>query len=156
MNPKVHYIPAGYHTATPYLIVQDAARAIEFYKKAFGASEVLRMPTPEGKVADAEIQIGDSRVMMADESPQCGARSPSSYGGTPVSMCLYVKDCDAVLAKAMELGAKSLRAVQDQFYGDRSGTIVDPFGHQWTIATHQEDVSDEEMRKRAAAMFGKK
>ena len=94
--------------------------------------------------------------MMADESPQCGARSPSSYGGTPVSMCLYVKDCDAVLAKAMELGAKSLRAVQDQFYGDRSGTIVDPFGHQWTIATHQEDVSDEEMRKRAAAMFGKK
>lgn len=153
---KTNYIPAGYHTATPYLIVNGAARAIEFYKRAFDATEAVRMDEPGGKVGHAEIKIGDSVIMLADEHPEINARGPQSIGGTPVSLLLYVPDCDAVVAKAVSLGAKVLKPVQDQFYGDRSGTFADPFGHQWTIATHKEDVSPEEMQKRIAALYGGK
>jgi PhnB protein len=141
-------IPDGYHTVTPYLIVKDAAGAIDFYKKAFGAQELMRFPGPGGKVGHAEIRVGDSRVMLADEHPQMGAVSPQSLGGTPVGLCLYVKDVDALAKQAIAAGAKVLRPVQDQFYGDRSGTLEDPFGHKWTIATHKEDVSHEEMCRR--------
>ena len=153
---KTKYIPDGYHTATPYLIVNGGARAIEFYKQAFGAAEVLRMDAPGGKVGHAEIKIGDSHIMLADEHPEMDARSPQAIGGTPVGLMLYLQDCDSVVARAVSLGAKMVKPVQDQFYGDRSGTILDPFGHKWTIATHKEDVSPEEMQKRAAAMFGNK
>jgi PhnB protein len=153
---KTSYTPAGYHTATPYLIVNGAARAIEFYKRAFGATEAVRMEGPDGKVGHAEIKIGDSCIMLADEHPEMDARSPQAIGGTPVSLMLYVPDCDAIVAKAVSLGAKVLKPVQDQFYGDRSGTLADPFGHKWTIATHTEDVSPGEMQKRAAALYGGK
>ncbi|MGA2748596.1 MAG: VOC family protein [Verrucomicrobiota bacterium] len=156
MKPKVHYIPDGFRAVTPYLFVQDAARAIEFYMQAFGAREVMRMPMPNGKIGHAEIQIGDSRIMLADEAPQINARSPVSVGGTPVLICLYVEDCDAVIARAVALGAKVSRPAQDHFYGDRSGTLTDPFGHLWTVATHKEDVTIEETQKRAAALFGAK
>ena len=151
---KTKYIPDGYHTATPYLIVTGAARALDFYKRAFGAQEVLRMDSPDGKVMHAEIKIGDSHIMLADEYPDMDARSPQTIGGTPVSLMLYLEDADGVTARAVSAGAKLLRPVQDQFYGDRCGTIADPFGHKWTIATHKEDVSPDEVRKRAAAMFG--
>ena len=153
---KTNYIPTGYHTATPYLIVNGAARAIDFYRQVFGATEEVRMDEPGGKVGHAEIRIGDSVIMLADEHPEINARSPQSIGGTPVSLLLYVPDCDAVVAKAVSLGAKVLKPLQDQFYGDRSGTLADPFGHQWTIATHTEDVSPEEMQKRIAALYGGK
>jgi len=156
MAKKTKYIPDGFHTATPYLIVNGAARAIEFYKQAFGATEVMRIGAPGGKVGHAEIKIGDSHLMLADEHPEMDARSPQAIGGTPVGLMLYLQDCDSVVAKAVSLGAKVVKPVQDQFYGDRSGTILDPFGHKWTIATHKEDVSPEEMKKRAAAMFGNK
>lgn len=144
-------IPEGYHSITPYLIVTGAASAIEFYKHAFGAKEVLRIPHPDGRIAHAELQMGDSRIMLADEFPEMGARSPMSLGGTPVSVLLYVEDVDEVTKRALAAGAKMLRPVKDRFYGDRTGTLSDPFGHQWTIATHKEDVSPEEMQKRAAA-----
>src|SRR2546425_12944491 len=153
---KTKYIPDGYHTATPYLIVTGAVRALEFYKQVFGAAEVLRMDGPDGKVMHAEIKIGDSHIMLADEFPEMDARSPQTIGGTPVSLMLYLEDADAVTARAVSAGAKLLRPVQDQFYGDRCGTIADPFGHKWTIATHKEDLSPEEVRKRAAALFGNK
>ena len=143
-------IPEGYHSVTPYLIVTGAASAIEFYKHAFGAKEVMRVPHPDGRVGHAELQIGDSRIMLADEFPEIGARSPMSLGGTPVGIQLYVDDVDDVAARALAAGAKMLRPVKDQFYGDRSGTLNDPFGHQWTISTHKEDVSPEEMKRRAA------
>jgi len=153
---KANYVPAGYHTATPYLIVNGAARAIEFYKQVFGATELLRMPAPGGKLGHAEIKIGDSNIMLADEFPEMDARGPQSIGGTPVSLMLYFEDCDAVTARAVASGATVLRPVQDQFYGDRSGTVLDPFGHKWTIATHKEDLSPAELQKRAAALFGQK
>jgi PhnB protein len=156
MNPKVHPVPDGFHAVTPYLIVHDAPRAIEFYQQAFGAREILRMPMPNGKIAHAEIQIGDCRLMLADESPDANFRGPLSFGGTPVSLCLYVEDCDAVIARAAALGAAMVRPLQDQFYGDRSGTLADPFGHVWTVATHKEDLTMEEIGKRAAALFGSK
>jgi PhnB protein len=156
MASKTHYIPEGYHTATPYLVVNGGARAIEFYKQAFGATEMVRMDAPGGKIGHAEIKIGDSYIMLADEHPEMDARSPQTIGGTPVGLCLYVEDCDTMFKRAISLGAKSLKPLQDQFYGDRSGTILDPFGHKWTIATHKEDVSPEEMQKRVAALFGKK
>ena len=140
MNAKVNYIPAGYHTVTPYLIVNGVARAIDFYKQAFGATEVVRIAGPGGKIGHAEIKIGDSRIMLADEFPEMDARGPQTIGGTPVGLMLYFEDADAVTARAISAGAKVLRPVQDQFYGDRSGTIADPFGHKWTIATHTEDV----------------
>ena len=151
MTSRVKPIPEGYHTATPYLIVRDAARAIEFYKKAFGAQELMRMANPSGKIGHAEIKIGDSPIMLADEVPGMGYRSPESLGGSPVSLLLYVEDVDAVFNQAVAAGAKVQRPVADQFYGDRTGGVTDPFGHVWYVATHMEDVSPEEMRKRAAA-----
>jgi PhnB protein len=151
MTNKVKPIPEGYHTATPYLIVKDAARAIEFYKKAFGATELMRMPGPGGKIGHAEIKIGDSPIMLADEVPGMGFRSPESLGGSPISILLYVEDVDVVFSEALAAGAKVQRPVADQFYGDRTGGVTDPFGHVWYIATHKEDVSPEEMKKRAAA-----
>ncbi len=144
----VNPVPDGYHTVTPYLIVKGAAQAIEFYKAAFGATEVMRLPTPDGRVAHAEVQIGDSKVMLADEFPEMGATAPQ--GGTPVGLCLYLPDVDAVTERALAAGAKLERPVKDQFYGDRSGTVVDPFGHKWTISTHVEDVAPEEMGRRMA------
>lgn len=147
-------LPAGYHSITPYLIVTPASQAIEFYKTAFGATEAMRLATPQGKVGHAELKVGDSFVMLADEFPEWDARSPHTIGGTPVTMLLYVEDVDAVVTRAVAAGARLTRPIQDQFYGDRSGTILDPFGHQWTIATHVEDVAPEEMKRRAAALFG--
>lgn len=148
----VKYMPEGYHTATPYLIVKGAARAIDFYTKVFGATELMRFPGPGGTIAHAEIKIGDSPIMLADEMPQTSYRSPQSIGGTPVSLMLYVQDVDKVVDGAVKAGAKLERAVADQFYGDRNGTIHDPFGHVWTIGTHKEDVSPEEMRRRMATV----
>jgi PhnB protein len=146
-------IPDGYHTATPYLVVNGAARAIDFYKQAFGATELFRMADPtSGKVGHAEIKIGDSPIMLADEFPEMGARSPQSLGGSPVGILLYVPDVDAVAGQAVAAGAKVVRPVQDQFYGDRSGTFEDPFGHKWTIATHKEDLSPEEISQRHQAL----
>jgi PhnB protein len=149
---SVKPIPDGYHSVTPYLIVKGAARALEFYKKGLGAEERVRMPGPDGKIMHAEIQIGDSMVMLADEFPQMGAVSPQTIGGTPVGICLYVKDVDSLFKQAIAAGGKEERPVMNQFYGDRSGTLIDPFGHKWTIATHVEDVTGEEMQRRMAAM----
>jgi len=152
-------IPDGYHTATPYLIVKGAGPAIEFYKRAFGASEVMRMDGPNGRIGHAEIRIGNSPIMLADEYPEMGFRSPQSLSEAganmkpPVSILLYVEDVDARFKKAIAAGAKELKPLQDQFYGDRSGTLQDPFGHVWTIATHKEDVSPDEMKKRAEAFL---
>jgi PhnB protein len=152
----VQAIPAGYAGVTAYLIIRGAARALDYYKKAFGATEIMRSPGPGDTVAHAEIKIGDGVVMLADEAPDMGYRSPQSLGGTPVSLLFYVADVDARFAQAVRAGGKVQRAVQDQFYGDRSGTLEDPFGHIWTIATHVEDVSMEEMEKRMAAMSSEK
>src|SRR3954464_4320171 len=151
MPEKVRPIPEGYQSVTPYIIVDGAARAIECYKQAFGATELFRMDGPDGKVAHAEIKIGDSHVMLGDESPEMGARGPQSLGGSPVSLMLYVEDVDAVVGRAVEAGAKLKRPVADQFYGDRTGGIEDPFGPPWYIATPVEDVPHEELQKRAAA-----
>jgi PhnB protein len=142
-------IPDGYHSVTPYLIVSGAAKAIDFYKKAFGAVELLRMPGPDGRIGHAELRIGDSVLMLADERPEMGYRSPQSLGGTAVSLMVYVERVDEVFKRAVAGGAKELQSVKDQFYGDRSGSLQDPFGHTWTVATHVEDVSPEELRRRA-------
>ena len=147
-------IPDGYHAITPYLIIDGAARAIEFYKAAFGAVELLRLGGPDGKIGHAELRIGDSIIMLADEAPAHNALSPKSVGGTPLSLMLYVEGVDAVVERAVSRGATLERPIADQFYGDRSGGIVDPFGHRWYIATHIEDVSMEEVERRAAAMGG--
>lgn len=146
-------VPAGYHSVTPYLIVKGAARAIEFYQQAFGAVEVFRMPMGD-KIGHAEIRIGDSVVMLADEHPEMGAVSPDSLGGSAVSLMVYVEDVDTVFRRALEAGATETRAVRDQFYGDRSGNLKDPFGHMWTVATHVEDVTPEQLEERMRAMSG--
>ncbi len=148
----VKYIPDGYHTATPYLIIKGAAKALDFYKKAFGATELMRMPGSDGKIGHAEIRIGNSPIMLADEFPDRGYKSPQSIGGTPVSIMLYVENVDKTVERAVSEGAKITKAVEDQFYGDRNGTISDPFGHIWTISTHVEDVSPAEMQRRIEAM----
>src|SRR5262249_19741898 len=140
-------------TVTPYLIVKDAARAIDFYKKAFGATELMRFEGPGRKVGHAEVKIGDSVVMLADEFPEMGARGPESLGGSPVGILLYVEDVDARFNQAVAAGATVERPLKDQFYGDRSGTVTDPFGHKWTLATHKEDVSEEEMHRRHEAFL---
>jgi PhnB protein len=144
-------IPEGYHTVTPYLIVKGAAQALDFYRRAWGAKESVRMPGPEGKIMHAEIQIGDSKLMLADEFPEMGAVSPQTIGGTPVGICLYVENVDALYQQAVAAGAKVERPLQNQFYGDRSATLSDPYGHKWTIATHVEDVPPQEMERRMAA-----
>lgn len=149
MAPKP--IPAGYHSVTPYLIIDGAADALEFYKRAFGATEQFRMPAPGGKIGHAEIKIGDSAVMLADEYPEMGARSPRALGGAGVSLMIYVERVDDVFKQALKAGAKELQPLENKFYGDRSGTLQDPFGHVWTISTHVEDVSTEEVRRRAQA-----
>lgn len=149
---KVKAIPAGYNAITPYLAIQGAADAIEFYKKVFGALEVMRMPGPQGKLGHVEIKVGDSKIMLADESEQMNFRSPKAHGGTPVHIHVYVKDVDATVAKAIESGARMMRQVQDMFYGDRTGSIEDPFGHLWHISTHIRDVTMEEMKRGAEAM----
>ena len=156
VSMPVNPIPKGYHSVTPYLIINGAARAIDFYEKVFDATEVMRMADPSGKVGHAEIKIGDSVIMLADEHPEMGHRSPQSLGGSPVGILLYVKDVDATVEKALAAGAKLERPVKDQFYGDRSGQIRDPFGHLWTVSTHKEDLSPEEMEKRAAAAYSQK
>jgi PhnB protein len=144
-------IPDGYHTVTPYLIVNDASGAIEFYKKAFGAQEILRLAGPGGKLGHAEIKIGDSAIMLADEVPAIGAKSPQTFGGSPVILHLYVEDVDALTKRAVAAGATVVRPVMDQFYGDRSGVITDPYGHTWNIGTHTEDVAPEEIQRRFEA-----
>ena len=153
---KVLSIPKGYNTITPYLVVDKGSKAIEFYKKIFGAKEVKRMEKPNGKIGHAELKIGDTKIMLADEFPEMGALAPKAFGGCAVSIHLYTKNVDDVVKRAVAAGAKLSMPVNDMFYGDRSGSIVDPFGHSWYISTHIEDVSPATMRKRAAEMFGKK
>jgi len=154
MAGQVKPVPDGYHTVTPHLIVNDGAAALEFYKKAFGAVELFRMTRPDGRIGHAEIKIGDSPVMLADEHPEMGALSPQSVGGSPVSIYLYVADVDAMFNQAVAAGASVVRPLQNQFYGDRTGGVKDPFGYQWYIATHVEDVSPEELQRRAAGQHG--
>jgi PhnB protein len=149
---SVKPIPDGYASVTPYLIIRGAAEAIEFYKQVFGATERLRLLGPDGRMGHAEIEIGGSIVMLADENPERGAKSPETVGGSPVSILVYVPNVDEVFAKAMAAGAKQLRPVENQFYGDRSGGFADPFGHIWHVATHVEDVSPEELQRRIASM----
>ncbi len=151
---NVKPIPDGYHAVTPYLIVKDAAAAIEFYQKALGAAEIMRFAQPDGKIGHAELKIGDSRIMLADEYLDMGYVAPQGKERPAVSLHVYVEDADAVVGQAVGAGAEIERPVQDQFYGDRIGTIVDPFGHRWHIGTHKEDISLEEMQRRAAAAHG--
>jgi PhnB protein len=155
MSKATSYIPQGYNSITPYIVIKGAAQAIEYYKKVFGANEVVRMNGPDGKVGHAELQIGDSRIMLADENPGMGQgyASPATIGASPVSLYLYLPDVDRVVENAVAAGAKILKPVEDQFYGDRSGFIQDPFGHLWGIATHVEDVSPEEMKERMKKMM---
>jgi PhnB protein len=151
MANKAKPVPDGYHTVTPYLMVKGGKAALAFYQRAFGAEPVYQLDMPDGRIGHAEIQIGDSRVMLADEAPEMPdvvAKSPIALGGTTVGICLYVDDVDALFKRAVEAGAEVKRPVTNQFYGDRSGTVVDPFGHCWTIATHVEDISPDEMRSR--------
>jgi PhnB protein len=141
-------IPDGYHSVTPYLIVRGAAEALDFYARAFDAVETVRMPGPGGVVVHAEFRIGDSTVMIGEENAAQNAEGPEILGGSPVHLMIYTTDCDAMFTRAIGLGATETRPLTDQFYGDRSGTLTDPFGHSWTIATHKEDVSPEEMQRR--------
>jgi PhnB protein len=150
--PNVKPIPDGYGSVTPYLIVDGAAKAIEFYKSVFGAVERMRLGGPDGRIGHAELAIGGSVIMLADEHPEMGALAPPTVGGTPVGLHVYLGDVDAVAAKAVAAGATLKRPVENQFYGDRLGSVVDPFGHLWHISTHVEDVSPEEIARRAAAM----
>jgi PhnB protein len=148
----VKSIPEGYHNVTPYLYVRGATAAIDFYKSIFGAVEIVRLAGSNGKIMHAELRIGDSIVMLADENPQNGVMSPQTIGGFSGGLHLYVENVDVVIQKAIESGAKLLRPIKDQFYGDRSGSLLDPFGHMWSVATHVEDVPPEEMKKRMAAV----
>ena len=154
MSPSVKPIPDGYPRVSPYLVVDGAAQAIDFYTQVLGASERMRMGGPDGKIGHAELEFGDSVVMLADEYPDMGYVGPKAVGGTPVTIGVYVEDVDKTFDAAVKAGAKALRPVEDQFYGDRSGQIEDPFGHRWSISTHVEDVPPDEMEKRAAAMGG--
>jgi len=155
MKTKVKAIPEGWHSLTAYISVKGALEAIEFYKNAFGAKETGRLTMPDGSIGHAELEIGDSKIMLAEENEQWGNLSPQSIGGSPVSLCLYVEDVDAVFDKALKSGATVTgeMVVKDQFYGDRTGGITDPFGHKWSIMTHIEDVSMQEMQKRMNSMF---
>ena len=148
----VKLIPDGYHSATPYLIVDGASRAIEFYKRAFGARELMRIPSPGDRIGHAEIKIGNSVIMLADEHPEMAARGPAHYGGSPASLLLYVTDVDKQFKQALAAGGTEVRPVADQFYGDRAGTLKDPFGHNWHIHTHKENVGKAELARRMAAL----
>lgn len=150
---SVKPIPEGYHAATPMLAIREAASAIEFYKQAFGATELMRFAEPDGKIAHAEIMIGDARIMIADEYPEYNT-SPQALGGSTVTIHLYVEDVDARIARATAAGAKLLHPVENQFYGDRTGQLADPFGHVWMLSTHQEDVPEQEMQQRFVTLFG--
>jgi len=152
MAGKVNPIPQNYHRVTPYLVVDGAAEAIDYYTRVFGAVEMMRMPAPGNRIGHAELKIGDSVVMLADANPEMGHKSPKTLGGSPISLLLYVEDADAIARKAVENGGKLVRPVENQFYGDRMGGVEDPFGHQWYVATHVEDVSPEEMKRRMEAM----
>jgi PhnB protein len=152
---NVKPIPEGYHTITPSLVPKDAARAIDFYKRAFGATESGRMQTPDGKIAHAELKIGDSRIMISDEFPQSRAKSPQTIGGTTSALFMYVQDVDAAYQRALGAGATVVMPVADMFWGDRYGQVADPFGYVWGLATHKEDVSETEMKRRAEDMFKK-
>jgi PhnB protein len=154
MARKPKPIPEGRNSAIPYLCIKDAARAIDFYKQAFGATELFRLAEPNGKVGHAELQIGSAVIMLADEHPEMGFFSPQTIGGTPVLLHLYVEDVDALAKRAEAAGITVTRPIEDQFYGDRGGKFTDPFGHIWWLATHKEDVSPAEMKKRAAALYG--
>lgn len=147
-------IPEGFHSVTPYLSIQGAKQAIEFYKQAFGANEVFRLPTPAGDIAHAEILIGDSRLMLSEPCEESPIPSPAALGGSTIGIHLYVEDVDAVFSRALDAGAKVMKPVEDQFYGDRMGTLKDPFGHVWFIGTHKENLTPQEIQDRAAAMFG--
>ena len=153
MSNKVQAIPDGYQGATPYLCVKEAAQAIEFYKQAFGATELMRMPDPSGKIMHAEIEIDAARIMLSDEFPEMNALSPQTIGGSPVTIHLYVEDVDALAKQAVAAGMEIARPVENQFYGDRGGVFKDPYGHRWSVATHIEDLTPEEIQKRAAEMF---
>ncbi len=148
----VNPIPDGYPRVTPYLCVDGAAAAIDFYTAVFKATERMRMASPDGRIGHAELQLGPAVIMLSDEHPEIDVRGPKAFGGTPVTISVYVEDVDAVFARALAAGARSLRPVADQFYGDRVGQFEDPFGHRWHVASHVEDISPEEMQKRAAAM----
>ncbi len=150
---KVKPVPEGYHTLTPYLVLDNAAAAIEIYKKAFGAVELVRMPLPNGKVAHAELQLGDSKIMLADEAKEMGFKSAASLGGSPISLHLYVNDADQAFEQALREGATVIRALENMFYGDRSALVKDPFGYTWCISTHVEDVSESEIKKRATEKY---
>lgn len=154
-SQKVSAMPKGYNNITPYLILGNAAKAIDFYKKIFGAKEVMRLEQPDGRVGHAELKIGDTKIMLADEYPEMDARGPQAYGGSPIHIHLYVKNVDDTIDRAVAQGAKVARPVANMFYGDRSGTIIDPYGHKWYVSTHVENVSNAELKKRAAAMFNK-
>lgn len=147
-------IPKGYHSVSPYLSIKGAKEAIKFYKKAFGAVEVFRLPTPSGDIGHAEIVIGDSHIMMSEPCDESPIPSPEALGGSTIGIHLYVEDVDAVFTRAIESGATMLKPVEDQFYGDRMGALKDPFGHVWFIGTHKEDLTPEDIQKRAAVMFG--
>jgi PhnB protein len=153
MQTKVKPVPGGHRTVAPYLAIKNAASALEFYKKAFGATETYRLIIPDGRVGHAEIRLGDSLIMLSDEFPEFGGKAPEALGGSPVSIHLYVDDVDAFFERALAAGARELKPVADQFYGDRSGQLQDPFGHLWWVATHKEDVAPEEMQRRVRALF---
>lgn len=150
---KVNPIPEGHHSVTPYLMIKGASEAIEFYKQAFDATEMFRLVAPNGRVGHAEIKIGDSSLMLADPCQECEFRSPQSLGGSTVALHVYVEDVDAQFAQAVSAGAKVVKPVEDQFYGDRTGTLEDPFGHIWFLATHKEELTQVEINKRAEALF---
>ena len=149
-------VPAGYHTVTPYMAVKNGIKALEFYKKAFGATELTKLIMPDGRLGHAELRLGDSMIMLSDEFPEYGGKSPQTLGGSPVNIHLYVDDVDAFFKKAIAAGAKEAKPIKDQFYGDRSGQLEDPFGHLWWVATHKEDVPPDELQRRADSMFAQK
>ena len=151
----VPYKPAGYQSVTPYLTLRDARSALDFYARAFGAQQVLKLDMPDGSIAHAEIRIGDSILMMSEENPDWGNRSPQALNGSPVQLMIYLPDADAAFARALAAGATEVRPVEDQFYGDRAGVLKDPYGYQWTLATHVEDVSTEEAQRRMEALFAR-
>jgi PhnB protein len=156
MGKTVKAVPEGHRTVTPYLVVKNGAKALEFYKRAFDATEIFKLMMPDGRLGHAEIRLGDSIVMLSDEFPEDGGKAPDTLGGSPVNIHLYVDDVDAFFKKAEAAGARELKPVMDQFYGDRSGQLQDPFGHLWWVATHREDVPPGELQRRAEAMFARR